>query len=672
MTVAVNMISDLVRNIAAGQNLINILRPEPPKVQFYNIRLGLGSSLNNSDPLPSVIATDIANTQFFAKFEEVSSVPTKPRRSYQDISMSFLGARGSGQKRTDSSEDGEVAVQTTPPSNGFSLKSVDLQGGSESLCISNFVIKGSNAQSREEIFIPIGDLGFLCGRKWNWGSVLGENRQRCIWLDGQPDKNDVSVNLLHLDIQKMANIFQVDKNDELKRTDLSTACTYLSNSREIDVLNSRYSGSAPMNSQFEDSIEEVTLQQAISDLYNENQNEDQSRADDIIVGEMRTEDLFAKKQVVVDQQDISDIIDGSDVTPENLLLTEKIIEVEKAFADEQSLINEEISEEILDEAESQAEESLFIKQVFEKERLLEDEIVAETLLAQQAENVSPEEMLELKLNLVGDELEAEEELAEKSLAEEEMLAKQELAAEENLAVEILSDQERIAEEALIEEEALAEERLAETFTEDTPYEERLEAETELLEAEIAAEEDLLAREISAERNLDEKIFRAEQDLVENEIFAEKQLEEEEMMQREALSDQIINEQVLSDLNDSDQQSQQGNIEDWLEGQDISEEQIDEFFPQEITEEEFTSLPNFSEMMDEEIYDDDIFQKNAQDWLDEQELINESLNKEQSFAGQVTGEIPENLTADKVIKGDQTNAEVVAGISELKKRQTFTV
>ncbi|POS85252.1 hypothetical protein EPUL_003916 [Erysiphe pulchra] len=654
MTAAVSMIGDLARNVAAGQNLINNLRPEPPKVQFYNIRLGLGSGLNSSGSLPSVIATDIANTQFFTKFEEVSSVLTKPRRSYQDISINFLGTRG---KRTDNSEAGEVAVQTTPPSNGFSLKSVDLQGGSESLCISNIVIKGSNSQSpRGEIFIPIGDLGFF----------VDENG-----IGAQFLTNSISAELLHLDIERMAKIFNVDKNDELKRTDLSTACTYLSNSREIDVLNGRYSGSTSINSEFEDNIEEVMLQQAVSDLYNENKYKDQSRSEDIIVGEMRTEDLFSKKQVAVDQQDISDNF-GPEMTPDNSILDEEILEVEEAFADQQFQINKEISEEILEEAENQAEDSLLVQQALEEESLLEDEIIAETLLEQQAENFSPEEMLEMKLNLVETEVEAEEELAEKSLVEEELLAEEELMAEENLAHEILSDEERMAEERLIAEEVQAEVRLAETFTKDTPTEERLEAETELLKAEMAAEEDLLARERFEEEQLGEEMLRAEQELMEDEMFAEEELEEEEMNQREELSDQITNEQVLTDPSYSYQQSQE-NVREWLEGQEISGENIDDdFFLQGMTEEEFANLPNLSEMMVDEIYDDDIYQENAQDWLDEQELISEKLNNEQSFAKQLTGEKPDFLTTDKVIKEDQTNAEGVGGRSELKKRQTFIV
>ncbi|KHJ30459.1 putative secreted effector protein [Erysiphe necator] len=668
MTAAVSMMGDLVRSVAAGQNLINNLQPEPPKVQFYNIRLGLGTSLNTSSSFPSVIATDTAKTKFFATFEEVKSVLTKPRRSYQDIPMSFLGARGSSQKRTDGSETREVAVQTTPPSNGFGLKSVDLHGGSEPLCISNIVIKASNYQSpREEIFIPIGDLGYLCGRKWSWGSVLEGNKQRCIWLDGQSDKSGYKE-LLHLDIERMAKIFKVDKNDELKRTDLSTACTYIGNKIQNDGL--------------EDSIDEDTdLQQAISDLYNENQLEDQPQPDEIVVGEMRTEDLFAKKQVAIDQQDISEMIDGQEITTENLFSAEKILEAEEEAANEEFQMKKEALEEMLEDAEIQAEDNLLARQALEEERLLEDEIFAETVLIQQSENLSPEEMLGMELNLAQSKLEAEEQFAEKSLEEEKLLVEDELVAEENLAQETLIDEERIAEEELIAEEALAEERLAESFNGETSNEERLEAETELLKAEIAAEEDLLAREKFAEETLENNMLLAEQELAEDEMLAEQELvedeilaeelEEEKMMLREAISNQNKDGQDFTGPIYSEQQSEE-SLNDWLEEQDISNEEfIDaDFFPQVMTKEEYNYIPDFSEpISDEETYYDDIYQESSQDWLDEQELMREKADWEQAFD---EIDVPIFTNSDETEEKDQTNAEVVSGISELKKRQTFTI
>ncbi|TQS39300.1 hypothetical protein Golomagni_00178 [Golovinomyces magnicellulatus] len=648
MSASVSYMGDLARSVVAGQYLINSIIPEPPQVKFYNIRLGLGSGQNSSSALPSVVVTDKADTKFYAKFEGIDPKSAASRQGYRDVPVSFSGPRGT-HKRINSLEATEVAVQTSSQSNGFSLKSVDLQGASDALCISNIVIKGSdNLAPREEIFIPIGDLGFLCGHKWNWGSVLDGNRQRCIWLDGRSEADEKSVNSLHIDMEKMGSIFKVDKNDELSNTNLETACKFFRNGMDL-LENGLFTETLEENEE-ELLQEDITLEQIVS--------EDESE-DEIAVGKMRMEDLYEKKFIPVGQKE--PLIDYQEETND-------IIEEANDLLDETDILNDfentkNIIVEALEEEEIQAERELIGQQALEREILQQEVAATKEFLQEKSEIYTEEEIFALKQILADNELAAEKKLAEKHLTENKILAEEELIAESNLARQALDEEKEILEDQFVAKQMYAEQLLAEKFGADVSSKERLKAEEELAEASMADMESLLIEEALAEEILEEENSRAVEELEEEGYLAEQVLQTEESLAEEKVFDNVLEDIAsLDQAKDDEMVPDQTPFDEWNqedlpmwyddEQEDFSEEQS----PKDVDEENFINLQDYRDelsegrIFEEQILSNELGEEIVDEWLNEQEISEgetnedavEYLAKEFGQKPQVIGELKKRV------------------------------
>ncbi|RKF80736.1 putative secreted effector protein [Golovinomyces cichoracearum] len=663
MSASVSYMSDLARSVVAGQYLLNSIIPEPPQVKFYNIRLGLGSGQNSSSALPSVVVTDKADTKFYSKFEDIDPKSAASRQAYRDVPVSFSGPRGT-HKRINSLGATEVAVQTSSQSNGFSLKSIDIQGGSDALCISNIVIKGSDNQApREEIFIPIGDLGFLCGHKWNWGSVLDGNRQRCIWLDGRSETEEKNVNSLHIDMEKMGSIFKVEKNDELSNTNLETACKFFRNG--LDLLGNDFTTEASEKAEEEVLLEDITL----TEIVTEDESEDESK-DEIVVGQMRMEDLYEKKLIPLDQKE--PLMDYQE-------------ETDSIIDDETEIVNDfentkRMAVEALEREEIEAESELIAKQTLEKESFMEEVTAAREYLQEKSEIYTQEEISALKQVLADNELAAEEIIAEKHLAEEEILAEEELIAETDLARQALEEKNRIAENQLRSKQMYAGKLLAEKFGADVSSEERLKAEEELDKANMADVENLLFKEALAEEIFEEEISRADEELKEEKLVAEQELRENESLAEEVLlaeqeirKNEILDEEeivddILEDINSPDQANDDEMISDqilydeWNQDEqpiwynDEQENFFEEQSPNDVDEEDFMNLQDYSDEsvegtnFEERFLSNELGEESVDQWLKEQgisegktnEDANEYLAKEFGQKLQINGELKKRV------------------------------
>lgn len=238
MAAAVAVIGDILKTTIAGHGFLKSITGGGPGPDYYKIRMEMGNNQDASGNPPSIILTDFSNTQHFGVFEGTSKKSSEqcrnnknlPKGDFDDTDLKlFRGLK-----------NGEAPINTFKTGNGFNLKTVDFQGGGNAICISNMIFKGSDTQARrDEIFLPIGDLGFLCGKEWNWGTILGETRQRCMWLDGQPDSGNKPMQSISLDMERIAGIFNVGKEQKLKDLDLKTACSlFKDNTGEIPNRNS--------------------------------------------------------------------------------------------------------------------------------------------------------------------------------------------------------------------------------------------------------------------------------------------------------------------------------------------------------------------------------------------------------------------------------------------------
>ncbi|CCU74563.1 CSEP0046 putative effector protein [Blumeria hordei DH14] len=227
MAALVAGIAGILKIVDAGQSIIGSITAKEKFVDFYSIRIEIGNNQDASGNPPSIILTDFANTEIFGVFEGSSKKPDDMCRNNRalpigdldspDLSL-FKGLR-----------NGEAPIQSFKTNNGFNLKSVDIQPGGNAICVSNIILKGSDTQARrDEIFLPIGDIGFLCGDEWNLGTILDGNQQRCMWLDGQPDNGNNPIQSLNLDMEKIAVLFNTGKRKTLENASIDSLCAIYS------------------------------------------------------------------------------------------------------------------------------------------------------------------------------------------------------------------------------------------------------------------------------------------------------------------------------------------------------------------------------------------------------------------------------------------------------------
>ncbi|KAI3540106.1 hypothetical protein CABS01_14166 [Colletotrichum abscissum] len=213
---AIGNVATFLGLVSSGIGIMSAINTKPKEVDFYTIRMEIGDNQDAAGNPPSIILSDFSNTQIFGVFEGNSDKPEDQCRNNGDLEL-FKGLKNA-----------EAPIQSFKTNNGFNLKSLDIQPGGNAICVSNIILKGSDTQARrDEVFIPVGDLGFQCGREWNWGAVLNGVRQRCIWLDGQPDGTNKPIQSLHLDMENLAGIFNKGKNDTLAKTTFEQACKYV-------------------------------------------------------------------------------------------------------------------------------------------------------------------------------------------------------------------------------------------------------------------------------------------------------------------------------------------------------------------------------------------------------------------------------------------------------------
>ncbi|KAF6817028.1 hypothetical protein CPLU01_13708 [Colletotrichum plurivorum] len=203
--------------VSSGIGIMQAITQKPKDVDFYTLRMEIGDNQDASGNPPTVIFTDFSNTEIVGVFEGNSKESKDQCRNLGGLDL-YNGLKNA-----------EAPIQSFKTNNGYNLKSLDIQPGGNAICVSNIIVKGSDTQARrDEVFIPIGDLGFQCGYEWNWGAILNGVRQRCVWLDGQPDGSNKPIQSLHLDMENLAGIFNQGKNDTLAKTTFETACSYIS------------------------------------------------------------------------------------------------------------------------------------------------------------------------------------------------------------------------------------------------------------------------------------------------------------------------------------------------------------------------------------------------------------------------------------------------------------
>ncbi|POS88392.1 hypothetical protein EPUL_000114 [Erysiphe pulchra] len=234
---AIAVVGDILKTTIAGHGFLKSITGGGPGPDYYKIRMEIGNNQDASGNPPSIILTDFSDTKKFGVFQGTSKKSNEQCRNNKNLPKGDLDAKDLDLFR--GLKNGEAPINTFKTGNGYNLKTVDFQGGGNAICISNLIFKGSDTQARrDEIFIPIGDLGFLCGKEWNWGTILGDTRQRCLWLDGQPDAGNKPMQSLSLDMERIAGIFNVGKEQKLKDLDLETACSlFKDNTGEIPNRN---------------------------------------------------------------------------------------------------------------------------------------------------------------------------------------------------------------------------------------------------------------------------------------------------------------------------------------------------------------------------------------------------------------------------------------------------
>ncbi|CCU75286.1 BIG4 precursor, partial [Blumeria hordei DH14] len=226
---AVEVAFGLLQIFAAGQLIASGINDKPDVPDFYNIRMEIGNTPDAGGNPPTIVLKDFAQTEFRGVLEGTSKDPEDQCRNNRILNLGTFRPRD--KKLFNGLKSGEAPVNSIPTANGFNFKSVDVQGGGNSICISNFIFKGSESQARaDQIFLPIGNLGKICGYKWNWGTNLGGKRQECIWLNSDTDNGAKSLRVLHLDMERIADIFNSGTTEELKAVNETTLCSLFGDS----------------------------------------------------------------------------------------------------------------------------------------------------------------------------------------------------------------------------------------------------------------------------------------------------------------------------------------------------------------------------------------------------------------------------------------------------------
>ncbi|KAI0995488.1 hypothetical protein K3495_g12691 [Podosphaera aphanis] len=231
--------------VEMGQSMLKGV--ESPIGDFYTIRIENGDIQDASGNPPSVILTDFSDTQKYGVFEGTSKDSDECCRNNKILrrrtlpklrQRKNLRERGlftsKNKKLYGGIKRGEAPIRVFRTANGYNLKSIDLIGGSNPICISNIIVKSSDTQARrDEIFLPIGDLAYQCGYQWNWGANLGKVRQRCVWLNGNLDVNNKQIKSLHLDMQNIPGFFTSDTIQTLRSADITTLCSFIGDSSGV-------------------------------------------------------------------------------------------------------------------------------------------------------------------------------------------------------------------------------------------------------------------------------------------------------------------------------------------------------------------------------------------------------------------------------------------------------
>ncbi|KAL0944929.1 uncharacterized protein CTRU02_202816 [Colletotrichum truncatum] len=214
---AIGNVGTFLGLVSSGIGIMQAITQKPKEVDYYTLRMEIGDNQDAAGNPPTVIFSDFSNTEFVGVYEGNSKESKDQCRNLGGLDL------------YDGLKNAEAPIQSFKTNNGFNLKSLDIQPGGNAICVSNIILKGSDTQARrDEVFIPIGDLGFQCGHEWNWGAVLNGVRQRCVWLDGQPDGANKPIQSLHLDMENLAGIFNKGKNDSLAKTTFQQACGFIS------------------------------------------------------------------------------------------------------------------------------------------------------------------------------------------------------------------------------------------------------------------------------------------------------------------------------------------------------------------------------------------------------------------------------------------------------------
>lgn len=217
----------VLKSVEAGQSILKSINGPPS--DFYSIRIENGDNQDAAGNPPSVILTDFSDTKVFGVFEGSSKADNDQCRNNKSLPIGDFDAKDLSLFK--GLRKGEAPIRNFKTNNGFNLKSIDLQGGGNAICISNIIVKGSDTQARrDEMFIPIGNIGFECGFSWNWGTILGKDRQRCIWLDGSPDNGAKPIKSLHMDMERIAGLFNAENIKEIEKIDIKEICSLFSDS----------------------------------------------------------------------------------------------------------------------------------------------------------------------------------------------------------------------------------------------------------------------------------------------------------------------------------------------------------------------------------------------------------------------------------------------------------
>ncbi|CCU75279.1 hypothetical protein/Bgh-specific BIG4 precursor [Blumeria hordei DH14] len=665
MSTVVNAVADLLQTVAAGQALVNNITPTTSVSDFYSIRLELGNNQDASGNPPSVILTDFSNAQFYGVFEGSSQNPSEQCRNYEDLPTRLDGRSPA---LFNGLQYGEAPVQTFTTKKQYKLKSVDFQAGSNSICVSNIIVKGSKTQSRkDEVFIPIGDLGFLCGRKWNWGTIFNGVRQRCIWLGGQASKPNTTIESLHLDMDNIAKIFNSDKNEELKKAKLEDVCRLFSDSAGLIPNRNSCKPSIMRNSNPKNiTISTVPMIHISSSQF--------------LSGSIPTENFLGAGFVTTDNK----IFDSqtkkfSDLTDENFetdpldLPNGAYSEIYPEITEEQilapdSTMTSDTQEDGKQDGEKLVGQDLFLGQSLPIDQMLASEMIAEQTRVEEA--IEDEIVNQLIVENLNNDAETESEIpTEAEILNEDTTPTEEILPQSELLEEAISEDISIVEEVSIQNEKL---------TEEISAVDELIAESESIKEELIIEkmvkdaigEDAIANEIFPENETQDDKPMVEELLAENDELAEKiSIAEEIIAQNLAVTEDLAIDQLLNEAPVESVLEEAAIVTDELlsENEKLAEDIL-------LAEELIAGNDAITqELVSEKMLEEELAEKKliAEEIIAENEAITEELVGEQlPYQSSVESEVEEMaivtdelLTENKNLQEDISVAEEIIAKNE---------